>query len=284
MSIEPFVVVLVLLAAVMHAAWNALLKMADDRVVTTTLVNLMCAAVGIALIPFFAAPAPASWPYLAASIVVHQFYFVFLVLAYRAGDLSHVYPIARGAGPLLVAALSGWIMDERLGLAQGIGVAVTSLGIVSLAFGAPGFLRPANLVPLGFALGTGLTIAAYTFVDALGVRASGAPLGYVAWLFALDGLCFLAWMVVRRRGALGPAIGRTWRTWFWGGILTTGAYGIVLWCYSVGAVAPIAALRETSVIFAALIGTKLLGEPFGQRRVLAAAIVAAGVIVMNVRF
>jgi drug/metabolite transporter (DMT)-like permease len=282
-SIEPLIVALVLLAALMHAAWNALVKSAEDRAVTMTLVNLMCGACAGVVALFADAPAPASWPYLVASLAIHQIYFLALVLGYRSGDLSQIYPIARGLGPLLVALCSGLVLGERPAAVQIAGVAVTSLGILSLASGTSGFLSRANWIPLGYAVLIGLTIAAYTFTDALGVRASGAPIGYVAWLFVLNGVVFLAWIPLGCGRRLRPALARSWHIQLLGGVLTIGAYGIALWCYTLGAVAPIAALRETSVVFAALIGARLLGEPFGRRRVLAATIVAAGVIMIGLR-
>ena len=283
MSIEPFIVALVLLAALMHAAWNALVKSAEDRVVTMTLVNLMCGACAGGVALFVDVPAPASWPYLGATLAIHQVYFLALVLGYRAGDLSQIYPISRSLGPLLVALCSGLVLGERLAAVQIAGAAVTSLGILSLAIGTSGFFRRANSVPLGYAVLIGLTIAAYTFVDALGARASGAPVGYVAWLFILNGVVFLVWIPLGCGDRLRPALAQGWRNQLWGGVLTIGAYGIVLWCYTLGAVAPVAALRETSVVFAALIGARLLSEPFGRRRVLAAMIVAAGVIMISLR-
>jgi drug/metabolite transporter (DMT)-like permease len=283
LSLDLPIIALVLVAALMHAGWNALMKVAVDRVVAMVLVNAMCAVLGLILIGATDAPDRNSWPYLAATTAIHQFYFVFLVMAYRAGDLSHVYPIARGSGPLLVALLSGPVIGEALGTGQAIGVIVTSLGIASLALARRDVLRAENLRPVCWALAVGLTIAIYTLVDAQGVRASRSPLGYVGWLFVLNGLCFVFWVAARPLGLFGAAIRQTWPQWLGGGLLTTGAYGITLWCYSMGAVAPIAALRETSVIFAAFLGTRLLGEPFGARRVIAAAVVAIGVIVMSIK-
>lgn len=283
-SMELIVIGLVLIAAIMHAVWNALLKAASDQFIAITLVNLMCGALSFAVLPFIGLPDRASWPFLAGSAAIHQFYFLFLTWAYRHGDLSHVYPISRGAGPLLVVMASSASLGEELTWSQQVGSILTSLGILSLAAGGSDLLRARNLVALGLALGTGVTIAAYTINDALGVRASGAPVSYVATLFALNGVCFLPWLLLKRATPLMPAFLANWRFGLFGSILATGAYGIVLWCFSVGAVAPIAALRETSVIFAAIIGAKLLHEPFGHRRVAASAIVTAGVVVMNLRF
>lgn len=283
MQLDPSIIAFVLLAAGMHAGWNALMKVATDRVVAMVLVNAMCAALGLILILMTDAPHRDSWPYLAATAAVHQFYFVFLVMAYQAGDLSHVYPIARGSGPLLVALLSGPLVGESLATGQAVGVVLTSLGIASLALAQRGVVRVQNLSPALWALAVGLTIAMYTIIDARGVRASHSPLGYVGWLFVLNGLCFVFWIGARPPSLFAAAVRQTWRQWMGGGLLTTGSYGITLWCYSIGAVAPMAALRETSVIFAAFIGSRLLGESFGARRVFAAAIVAAGVIAMSIR-
>lgn len=268
---------LVLLAALMHAGWNTVLKLGQgERALTMAGVVGTATVIGALIVPFVDVPARESWPWLAASIAIHVAYFILLNQAYRFGDLSHVYPVARGTGPLLAAAAAAWIANETLSDAAFWGVILVSGGILSLSFQKREDGAGGNLAALGFALLTGVTIAAYTVADALGIRASGARLGYIAWLMLLNGLPFLAWVWWKHRGELagylrhraGPAV--------LGGAMTFSAYGLVLWAYSLGAIAPVAALRETSVIIAVLIGTLFLGEPFGRRRLLAAVIVAAG--------
>jgi drug/metabolite transporter (DMT)-like permease len=280
-GLEPLVIALVLLAALLHASWNAILKASSDRLMTTGVMNLTGLAVGVALLPFIASPARASWAFILLSTAIHFGYFVFLLGSYRFGDLSQVYPLARGAAPLMVAFLSPWLIGERLEPVQLAGVVLLCVGILSLAFNR---LRPRELFdwkPVSMALATGVTIAAYTMADGIGVRRSGSPAGYIAWLFILDGVmmaAIAAW--VRGRG-FGPALRSSWRPAALSGVLAMLAYGIVIWCYSLGAIAPIAALRETSVVMAAAIGAALLHEPFGRWRIVAASFCAVGIVAIN---
>jgi drug/metabolite transporter (DMT)-like permease len=280
-GLEPLVIALVLLAALLHASWNAILKASSDRLMTTGVMNLTGLAVGVALLPFIASPARASWAFILLSTAIHFGYFVFLLGSYRFGDLSQVYPLARGAAPLMVAFLSPWLIGERLEPVQLAGVVLLCVGILSLAFNR---LRPRELFdwkPVSMALATGVTIAAYTMADGIGVRRSGSPAGYIAWLFILDGVmmaAIAAW--VRGRGFV-PAFRSSWRSAALSGLLAMLAYGIVIWCYSLGAIAPIAALRETSVVMAAAIGAALLHEPFGRWRIVAASFCAVGIVAIN---
>ncbi len=282
MADTPLVLGLVLFAALLHALWNALIKSSDDSWLTT-LVVFTAGSVACALgLPFVEVPAPESWPYLVVGAALHNVYVTFLVLSYRFGDLSHVYPLARGTGPLLVAALSARTLGESLSPGEVAGTALVSLGILSLALDRS-LATPEGRRAAFFAVGTGVWIAGYTIVDAMGVRRAGepGPLSYLLWLQAVEAIpfvCVTAWLrradipaFVRRSGARGAV----------GGLMATLGYSLVLWAYSLGAVAPIAALRETSTILAALIGTLVLGEPFGRRRVAAALVVALGVVVLN---
>ncbi len=273
MSLTVFL--LVLMAAAMHAAWNAVVKVAGDRLLTMGIVTGVGGLVGLALIPFAPLPAPASWPYLALTTAIHVGYYIFLILAYRAGDLSQVYPIARGGSPLLLALVSWPLLGEALSAWQFAGVGLISVGIASLAFGK------GDRRSLLFAAATSCTIAAYSATDAVGVRLSGGALGYIAWLFALDGAMMAAFTFWRRRSRVFQALREDWLRPTIGGVLSVAGYGIVVWCYASGPVAPISALRETSVVFAAVLGSIFLREGFGTRRIAAAATVAAGIFVMN---
>lgn len=280
MRLDPMVAGLVLLAALMHASWNAVVKSDSDRLVSFGLVMFSGTVLGLIALPFVAPPSLACWPYLVASIVIHNFYYYFLLSAYAHGDLSHVYPIARGLGPLLVAALSGRLIGEALSPVEGMGVVVVSLGITGIAFsrGWPRLLeRRATL----YALATGVTIAGYTIADGLGARASGSAIGYIAWLNILEGPWVIAVALWRRGGRMLPYLRQHWWRGAAGGVIATLGYGIAIWALSLGAMAHVAAVRETSVLFAALIGTILLKEAFGARRVLAAAMVVAGLLLMN---
>ncbi len=271
---------LVLLAAFMHASWNTFVKSSKDRLVELAILNAVSAIIAVFAIPWVGIPDPASWWFLFGSIVIHSGYYFFLLQAYRVGDLSHVYPLARGISPLLVALFSAVLADEILNTGQLLGVLLVSVSVASLALNAR-WSRHNEMKPILFAAATGIMIAGYTLVDGIGVRLSNNALAYIAWLFALDCLPLLAVAAVCRRGSLTRALGEQWRTAILGGILAIGAYGLVIWALSLGAMAPIAALRETSVVIAALIGTVFLREPFGKRRILASIGVATGVIVLR---
>lgn len=282
MRLEPEIIGLVLLAALLHASWNAVVKSDRDRLLSMGVVMAAGAVFGIGLACFVPLPDLKAWPYMLASVVIHNFYYYFLLRAYAHGDLGHVYPIARGLGPLLVAMLSGSLLGEALHFTEAVGVVLISAGIIGLSLAggfAMAFKQGRGTI---FAVLTGLTIAGYTIVDGLGARASGSALGYIAWLNILEG----PWVLLIgfwRRGA-EPA----WRhvlTYGWrsaiGGVIAAIGYGIAIWALSLGAMAHVAALRETSVLFAALMGTFLLGETMGWRRIVAAVVIVAGLLLMN---
>ena len=281
MALEGGVVALVLLTAVLHACWNAVVKSSGDQLMAMTLVMGTGALAAGCLIPFVDLPERAAWPYLGLSVVVHTLYAVFLLLSYRFGDLSHVYPIARGLGPLLVAGLSWVLAGEMLGPLQLAALLLVSFAIASLAF-ERGLPRGESVKPVVFAVSTGVLIGAYTFLDGQGGRHAGDPFSYVAWLFFFDGIplilvtLFLRWGRIRR---LLQAQGRVGAI---AGLLSVVAYAIVIWAMSRGSMAIVASLRETSVIFGVLIGAVLLGEPLGRRRALAATLVVAGVVVLSI--
>ncbi len=215
-------------------------------------------------------------------MIVHYFYYGFLLLSYRVGDLSHVYPLARGSAPLMVALGALIFAGEVLGGLATAGLLLASAGIMCLAF-ERGLPRGADSKPILFALGTGICIAGYTVVDGLGVRASGAPLSYIFWLSLLEGVPFTIWLLARRRKSLAGLSGRSWRIGIFGGVLSTLAYGLVIYALSRGGMAHVSALRETSTLFAALIGAYVLKEAPGSagRRIAAAGLVAAGVITLQ---
>jgi drug/metabolite transporter (DMT)-like permease len=282
MSLPPLVLGLVLLAALLHATWNALIKASDDSWLTTAVLFASGSIVCTLGLPFVPLPEPEAWPYLLVGAAIHNVYVASLVLSYRFGDLSHVYPIARGTGPILVALLSERVVGESLSPNEVAGAALVSAGILSLALDRS-LSRPDGRRAAGFALLTGIWIAGYTLVDGMGVRSNGeaGPLSYLFWLQAIEAVPFLAVTAALRWRDIPAFLRRSGARAAGGGIIATGGYSMVLWAYSLGAIAPIAALRETSVILAAVIGTTILGEPFGRRRLAAAFLVAAGVIVLN---
>jgi drug/metabolite transporter (DMT)-like permease len=276
---DPVVLALVLLAAVLHASWNALVKVGGDPFVRLAVLNVVSGLCALPLLFLVAPPAAASWPYLGGSVAIHVVYNLTLAYGYRCGDLSHVYPIARGIAPPLVA-LGAWLMaGENPGAVGVLAILVISAAIASLAFG-PGW-RLGPLRPVWFALATGLGIAGYTICDGFGGRAAGDVLGYIAWLFVLDAVPFGLIVAFWRRHDLTSQLRASGGAPVLGGVLALAAYGLVIWAMSQAPMASVSALRETSVIIAALIGTRLLREPFGRRRVVAASVVALGVILLE---
>jgi drug/metabolite transporter (DMT)-like permease len=276
---DSAVLALVLLAAALHASWNALVKAGGDPFVRLAALNLVSGLCALPLLLMVAPPSIASWPYLFGSVVIHLAYNVTLAYGYRIGDLSHVYPIARGIAPPLVA-LGAWLMaGENPGPVGVLAILVISGAIASLAFTRGWQLGP--LAPVWYALATGLSIAGYTICDGLGGRAAGSVLGYIAWLFVIDAAPFGLIVVVWRRHDLAHQLRLSWPAAVLGGVLALGAYGLVIWAMSLAPMASVSALRETSVVMAALIGTRLFREPFGTRRLIAAAIVALGVVLLE---
>jgi drug/metabolite transporter (DMT)-like permease len=272
----------VLLAAITHATWNAMAHSIKDQVVAFGLIGIGSVIASVPLVAVVAVPAAGSWPYLLASVAIHVFYNLGLMWSFSHGDFGQVYPLARGTSPLVVTGLAAAFAAERPTPAQLAGVLVISAGLGTLVLaGRRGSDSPPSRTAIIAALGTGLTIAAYTTVDGIGVRLSGSPAGYIGWLMICQSLCVPAWAVVVRRQALREAPRPVVIAGLAAGALAVLAYGLVLWAQTRGELAPIAALRETSVIFGALIAAIAFKEPFGRSRILAAALVAAGVLILN---
>ena len=268
----------VIAAAVTHAAWNAIAHGIKDQTLAFALIGVGGIAVGIPLVIVAAMPRADCWPYLLASVAIHVFYNLLLMQCYRLGEFGQVYPLARGTSPLVVTILAAIFIGEDLTLTQVGGILVVSAGLATLVLAGR---RPARAAFLA-AVGTGLTIAAYTTVDGVGVRLSASPVGYIGWLMVLESLCVPMFAVVRRRDVLLKQPKRILLAGLAAGALSVLAYGLVLWAQTRGALAPIAALRETSVIFGAIIGTLIFREPFGRTRIAATVLVAAGIILLNV--
>jgi drug/metabolite transporter (DMT)-like permease len=275
----PLAVTLAVLgAAVTHATWNAIAHGIKDQTLAFALIGVGGIVVAIPLVIVAAMPRADCWPYLAGSIAIHVFYNLLLMRCYKYGEFGQVYPLARGISPVVVTILAALFVHEHLALAQVGGVLVVSAGLATLVFAGR---RPGRAAFLA-AVGTGLTIAAYTTVDGVGVRLSASPVGYIGWLMLLQSLCVPMFALARRRdvvlkqppGVLGAGLAA--------GALSVLAYGLVLWAQTRGALAPIAALRETSVIFGAVIATLVFREPFGRTRVAATVIVVAGIVLLNI--
>jgi drug/metabolite transporter (DMT)-like permease len=280
MELSLGVTLAVLGAGILHASWNALLKSSagGDALLDTTAVVAGSSLWGLLLVGFVAFPAAGAWPYIAASSAIHFGYYVTLSQAYRSGDLSFAYPLMRGTAPLLITVLGTIVLRELPSAQMAIGIALISLGIVSIAF-VQRRAHPRAAAYWAFA-NAGI-IALYTLVDGAGARASGNPASYVIWLIFLEGIPFVAWVIARRgRPALAYLRGSA-RIGLVGGGCSLAAYGIVLWAMTRAPIAAVAALRETSVLFAALMGSIWLKEGFGWRRVAGAASVVAGIFALK---
>jgi drug/metabolite transporter (DMT)-like permease len=274
---ETTVIAIVLCAAVLHALWNAMVKISDDKIITMSVMDLAVLPIAAILVLFLPFPHPDSWVFLATSIFVHIFYRIFLVKAYAYGDLSSAYPLARGGSPLLVAILAFTFEGERLEPMAYAGIALISCGLLSLLIGKQ---RPDknSIIYAGL---TACMIAIYSFADAQGSRTSGNVIAYIAWLFFLDSIPMPLYYFVTNHNRMIKSMSTTGLRDAAAGIISFMAYAFVIWSFTFGATSQISALRETSVIFAALIGTFFLKESFGLKRIIAAIIVAAGVILMR---
>ena len=278
------VVLAVLFGALLHASWNALIKAGTDKALDTALVHFMGALVALPLMLWFGLPAPAAWPYIGASLVIHIGYYIALVGAYRHGELGLTYPIMRGFAPLLVTMGSSAVIGESPSAAAWAGTLGITVGVTLVGLAHPGEALH-HRKALAFAFANAVIIAAYTFVDGLGVRASGDALRYVFTLFVLDGVAYPLIVWVRRgregRVAIKAYARRRWGVAAMGGSASIGSYAIALWAMTRAPVASVAALRETSVLFAAVLATLLLGERFGWLRAAGTAVVVGGVMALR---
>jgi len=268
------VLAIVLLAALLHALWNALVKVSGDRAITLGLVALGHCLPALALLPFVPMPVAAAFPFIIASTIIHWAYYYFLNISYRFGDLSLIYPIARGTAPVMVALGATIWADEHLSFWAWIGILTVSAGIMILAA-----VRHADKRGISAALMNSTIIATYSVVDGIGIRLSGAPVGYVVWLFAAEVLVavFVLGFGLNRLRNIGTkalALGLT------GGVISGLAYGLALFAKTLAPIGIVSAVRETSVIFAALIGVVWLREGPARRRLIAATVVAGGVMIL----
>ena len=271
---------MVLGAAILHAAWNALVKATADRLVMIAI--MMASQVGVALlvVPFMAFPTPESWPYIWASTVLNTAYCLFLIAAYRHGDLSHVYPISRGSAPLIVAVISVAIVGETLTRQAGLAVVVIALGIMSLTLtrGAEGFRDPKAMV---YALGTGLFIAGYTVVDGVGARLAETAHSYTFWVHLFNGLPIALLALYLRRGQVVASLRSAWKVGVLGGAISLLAYWIVIWAMTQAPMALVSAVRETSMVFAVLIGVFVLKERLDLARLASIGTTLIGTVMLK---
>ena len=273
----PDIFMMVLFAGLMHALWNALVKGASDRTITFGLVSVGHTIPAIIMLPFVPLPDPELLPYIAASTVIHWGYYYFLNTGYRFGDLSLVYPVARGVAPLLVALPAFIWLDESLPAVAWAGMICISAGILVLAIRRAG--KGPRVPALVMALLTGGTIALYSLVDGVGIRLAEQALSYIIWLFIAEGFVIL-YIFLPRMDRLRAQTGRQVKIGLAGGILSALAYALALYAKSKAPLGMVSALRETSVVFAAMIGLIWFGERPARPRLIAAAMVAIGIVML----
>jgi drug/metabolite transporter (DMT)-like permease len=270
---EPLIIGLVLCSALIHAIWNAQVKGSSDRF--ATLVAIRCAGIifGLTVLPFVSWPASASWPFLLGAAACHYVYFGFMLNAYRVGEFSQVYPIARGSAPLLVALLTLVFANEPLPSTTLMAIGLMSAGIALLASGGRG------IEPVLYAMGTGITIAMYSYLSGRGIRLAGNNLSYMASLEVLTSVGMVVLGFTAKRKRVIAYLVAQWPTAIIAGVLSVGGYMIALWAMTHASIAGVVALRETSALFGALIGAYFMKEGFGTRRIMAAALVVIGIVV-----
>lgn len=278
---EWHVFLAVLAAAAFHAGWNALIKLNLEPIVAISLISVACGIVSLPFVPFAGLPSPASWPYVLASLALHLVYYLALAEAYRHGDLGQVYPIARGTAPLLTALGATVVASEPLAKLTWTGILVLTTGIMLLSFAGGRSARTFNARAVGFALITAATISAYTLVDGVGARLSPSAVPYIVWLLLLDGLMMLVFGLWLRGAAFIRAFRENYGLVLAGGAMSTASYAIAIWAMTQAPIAMVAALRETSVLFATLIAIAWLGEPVRAVRIAAVALAFAGVVLIR---
>jgi drug/metabolite transporter (DMT)-like permease len=275
------VVLLVLLSALMHAGWNVLVKRSPDGQLDTVSFALAGSALAALMLPFVPVPDGASVPWMAASLLVHVAYFISLVEAYRHADLSVTYPLMRGMAPVLVTLLA-WLAGETLSEQQGVGIGIIGIGIALPAWlSMEGGINSRKGMLFGWL--NAMIIALYTLLDGMGVRQAGTAIGYTTWMFFFNGWGILVYTIWRRgRQSVVEHVWTRARLALWGAVLSMGSYGIVLWAMTQASIPSVAALREISVVFAALMGTLWLHERMGKIRIACACLVGLGVMLIKI--
>jgi drug/metabolite transporter (DMT)-like permease len=280
------IIAVVLAAAVLHAVWNAIVKATPDRLGTMARASLVGVVILLGGVWWVTQPAGSSWPWLVASVIVHVLYNLGLAASYRLGDFNQTYPLARGVGPIVVAIVAATVLHEPLSAPHAAGVVMIAGAVAVLGLTPWREVRDNRPAVVAAAL-TGLAIASYTLIDGVGVRRSGSAAGYTLWLMGLESAATVGAVALLRRSALREGEGRIGRGRLWVAsgvvaVLSTLAYGLVLFAQTRGALAAVAALRESSVVVAALIGVLFFREPLGRVRIAASVAVAAGVVLLAV--
>lgn len=275
MSFDVFAIIL--LGAALHATWNAVVKGGADKLLTTCMIAAVASLIALAAIPFLALPAKESWPFIGASVILQVLYFVLVASTYRIADMSQTYPIMRGTAPLLVATVSVLVLSESLSAFAWLGIAVISLGILSMAIAPSTGPRKG----LALALINAGVIAGYTLIDGLGVRKSGAPVAYTLWIFLLTGIPLAAWALAARRRVFVDYVAGNWHLGIVGGVGTIASYGLALWAMTAAPIATVSALRETSILLGVVISAWVLKEHLTRVRIIAACVIAAGAMLLR---
>ena len=277
---DSHVFAVVLVAAALHAGWNALLKLRVEPRIATTLLGIASGMVAVPICFFVPLPEPIAWLFIGASAVIHLVYFQALGMAYETGDLGQVYPLARGSAPLLTG-LGMSVVGEPIGLFGWFGICLLAVGVLALSLKGGRVSTHIEVRAVGFALLTALTIGAYTIVDGLGARSAGHVGAYVGWSFVTSAVVLIAYGYHRWGWGLVAAFrGSAWQLVL-GGCMSVGAYGIALWAMTKAPIAIVGAMRETSVLVAAIIGVVLLGEPLLKLRIIAGVLVLTGVVMLR---
>jgi len=266
----------VLGSAFLHALWNALIKTGTSRLGAMIILSIGEVPIGLAVAAFCPLPAPEVWKWVLMAGCAHFFYKSFLTYAYEHGDLSRVYPIARGAAPLIVAIVGTVLLADHLTLHEFAGIAILGLGILLMAQGI--FSNGENRKMLPYALGSACATATYTMLDGTGARVAGDAIGYVAWVFVADGLLFSLGMLTWKGLDVLPRDRKAWGTGMLAAAASYGAYGVSVWAMTKAPIAVVAAVRETSILFAVLIGWLVFGERMTRGKALAACVIVSGVI------
>lgn len=278
MSLGVFLAVLA--AAFLHALWNALIKLGTSKAGGMVILSIAEIPIGLSVALFRPFPDPHAWWWLIASGCTHFCYKSFLVFAYERGDLSRVYPIARGAAPMVVALIGAFALADAITTQEYLGIAILGAGILLMARGVFTQAEDRRLLP--FALGSACATATYTLIDGLGARVSGDAIAYVAWVFVVDGLIFTTGMLLWKGGAIIPRQRKAWAVATVASAASYGAYAVSVWAMTVAPLAVVAALRETSILFAVLIGWLAFGEKMGLEKAIAALVIVTGVILTRI--
>ncbi|MBP0438240.1 EamA family transporter [Tianweitania sediminis] len=277
---SPAVFAAVIAAAAMHAIWNAMVKVHLDRFVSVTLMTLGMAVPALLIAPFVTFPALEVWPYILASAAFHQGYKLSLIKGYAVGDLAQVYPLARGTAPLLTTIGAMVLIAEIPGAWTMLGIALLCAGTVLMSLRGGG-LEKLNASAVGFALATSFFIACYTLSDGTGARTATDAASYAVWLYLTDALVSLALVLARRGAAVLPVMARAWRAGLITGLLSAAAYLIAMWAMTKAPIGAVAALRETSILFALAISVLFLGEKLSFWRILSGLLIVAGVVALR---